>query len=215
MGNNMGNNPNAPTTDLFLVRHGRTDWNAEGRFQGSVERPLDEHGYAQAEAAAGRLSSLNAIYCSHMLRARQTAEVIAQKHTLPIVCAYELREGTYGPIDGMTWEDFKTQYAREIEERDSLPPAERFQYRIIEGAESSADILGRALPCLQALSRCHAGQRIAVVTHGWVMRTLILYFTNFLHAKVHIENGAILHLRGDGENFSIVAHEGVLLGEEK
>lgn len=201
--------PQPLCTDLFLVRHGRTDWNAEGRFQGSIERPLDEHGFMQAEAAAERLTSLDAIYCSHMLRARQTAEAIAKKHKLPIVCAYELREGTYGDIDGMSWEEVNTRFVETIQKRDALSPYDRFHFRFAEGAETSAEILARALPCLQTLSKSHTGQRIAVVTHGWVMRTLFIYFSNFEPDKVQIENGAILHLQGVGEKFSIVAHEGI------
>ncbi len=198
-------------TDLFLVRHGRTDWNAEGRFQGSIERSLDEHGFMQAEDVSRRLSehAFDAIYSSHMLRARQTAEIIARHHKVPIICAYELREGTYGVVDGWKKEEIFSHYADVMEKREALSPKERFHHRLVEGAETSAEILARALPCLQTLSKCHSGQRIAVVTHGWVMRTLMVYLSGFIDDKILIDNAAILHLRGERENLAIAAHEGI------
>ena len=203
-------------TDLFLVRHGRTDWNAEGRFQGAIERELDDAGIGQAEGAAEKLAiePLSAIYSSHMIRARQTAKIIAGRHCVPIVCAYELREGTYGPIDGMMKEEFQARFAKELRERDALPLEQRFHYRLIDGAETNAEILDRVLPCLQTICKNHVGERIAVVTHGWVMRTLFVYLSRYKVDQVQIENGAILHLQATGGDLTIHHHHGIQVGIE-
>lgn len=198
-------------TNLFLVRHGRTDWNALGRFQGRIERPLDEVGIEQAEEVARRLADLeiDAIYSSDMLRARQTADIIAKHHDLPIVFVPDLKEGSYGPIDGIMKEEFHIRFAEVLKVRNALPSKEKFHHRLVEGAETSAEILARALPCLQTISKNHPGQQIIVVTHGWVMRSLFVFFSEFEVDFVNVENGAVLHLHGEGEVLTIAAHEGI------
>lgn len=73
-------------TRIGLIRHGSTAWNKEGRIQGHTDNPLDEEGLQQAEAIAERLSGehWDYIYSSDLLRARQTAEVIAAKLGLQV-----------------------------------------------------------------------------------------------------------------------------------
>ena len=72
---------------IVLVRHGATDWNLQGRCQGSTDRHLSEVGVRQAEQIAALLSGeeIHAIYSSHLRRALQTAEYISQPHKLPVL----------------------------------------------------------------------------------------------------------------------------------
>lgn len=198
--------------DLFIVRHGQTDWNAQGRFQGAIERALDASGIQQAQDVAHKLTMprVDAVYASHMLRARQTAEIIASPHQLPVLCYPELREGTYGSIDGLTYEEFRQRFADTLLHRESLSPWERFHDRLVAGAETSAEIVARALPCLHSLSQLHLGQRVVVVSHGWVMRSLYIYFSAFLDDKISVGNTGILHLQGNAETLAMVAYEGIV-----
>lgn len=204
-------NSDIEPTDLFLVRHGETDWNAENRLQGAIERALNRLGIEQAGETSNRLAALpiRAVYASHMLRARQTAEIIALPHRLPVLCYPELREGTYGPLDGLTQTEFQEQFAEELKNLGSLSPLGRFHKRIVVGAESSAEILKRVLPCLQEISHQHPGQHVVVVTHGWVMRTLYIYFSKFTDDAIRVGNGGMLHLRGEGRTLSMVGSEGI------
>ncbi len=199
------------TTNLYLIRHGQTDWNAEGRFQGLIDRSLNEEGVRQAQSVAQHLSDfpLAALYSSPLLRAYQTAEIIASYHQMAIQRVEELRECTYGPLDGLRWEELHLRCQKELEYRESLSAKERFSYRLVEGAETGEEILQRVLPCLQLLSKKYKGQQIAIVTHGWVLRTLYIYLSRFEIDQVQIENGAMLHLLGNGAELSIKGHQGI------
>ena len=105
-------------TRICLVRHGETVWNAEGRVQGQLDIPLNDVGRAQARATAEALAGhdFTAIYCSDLMRVRQTAEPSARKLALPVSYMAELRERHYGMFETLTYvevrEKFPGQYAR-------------------------------------------------------------------------------------------------------
>jgi broad specificity phosphatase PhoE len=89
---------------LLLARHGQTDWNAERRWQGHTDRPLNERGRAQAKALAERLADveLTAIYSSDLARARDTAAVVAERQGLEVRTLRDLREVDVGSWAGLT-----------------------------------------------------------------------------------------------------------------
>jgi hypothetical protein len=88
-------------TTLLLVRHGETDWNADGRLQG---RPLSDFGRRQARELAGELEDeeLDAIYSSDLARAQETAEIVGERIGLPVVLDPDLREKDWGNWEGLT-----------------------------------------------------------------------------------------------------------------
>ena len=87
---------------LILIRHGRTEWNAEARVQGRTDIPLDAVGRAQAQSIAKRLSSiqLKAIYTSPLLRAAETAQEIAAYHACSVNRIAEMTEINFGAWEG-------------------------------------------------------------------------------------------------------------------
>jgi broad specificity phosphatase PhoE len=136
---------------LLLVRHGETDWNAEGRLQGHTDRPLNEHGRRQARALAERLAGddIAAVYASDLARARETAEILGAKLGLPVVLDAGLRERDWGNWEGLTGS-----------ERDRVEHAG-------EPAEEHAE---RVLTAVRGIAERHPGARIVVVTHGGSLR---------------------------------------------
>ncbi len=151
---------------ICLVRHGETAWNAEGRVQGQLDIPLNELGRAQAEATSEALAGqdFSAIYCSDLMRVRQTAEPSAKRLALPVVYAAALRERHYGMFETLTYaevrERFPQQYARF---RDKDPDFD------FEGGESLRNFAERSLNVVRGLIDRHPGEQILVFTHGGVL----------------------------------------------
>ena len=155
-------------TELTVVRHGETVWNALGRQQGHLNSDLTELGIAQARAVAEALSGecFDALYSSDLGRAVQTAVVIAERLGLEIVTDVRLRERNLGVMQGLTMEQFQQRCPREYELFRQGNP----DYCIPEG-ESARQRCERAVACGDELARRHAGQRVLIVTHGGVLQS--------------------------------------------
>jgi broad specificity phosphatase PhoE len=139
-------------TTLLLVRHGETDWNADGRLQGQTDRPLSDFGRRQARQLADELAAeeLDAIYSSDLVRARETAEMVGQRVGLPIELDPDLREKDWGSWEGLTGV-----------ERD----------RVEFVGESTDAHQERILRALRRISERHPnGGSVLVVTHGGSIR---------------------------------------------
>jgi broad specificity phosphatase PhoE len=138
-------------TELLLIRHGETDWNAEGRLQGHTDRPLNDHGRRQAQRLADELAGeeLEAIYSSDLARARETAEIVGERLGLPVVLDPDLREKNWG-----TWE--------------GLTPVERDTVELV--GESTEEHAARTLGALRRIAERHPEGRVLVVTHGGSLR---------------------------------------------
>lgn len=139
-------------TTLLLVRHGETDWNAEGRLQGHTDRPLSDYGRRQARRLAEELEGeeLEAIYSSDLARAHETAEIVGERLGLPISLEPALREKDWGSWEGL-----------DAVERD----------RVEFVGESTEAHQERMLRALLRIAELHPGNGgVLVVTHGGSMR---------------------------------------------
>lgn len=156
---------------IFLIRHGLTAWNALRRFQGACDIPLSEDGSAQAACIAERCSGLNIerIYHSPLLRAGQTAQIIAQATGAPLIPCRDLREVCMGDFQGLTLEEARARYPEQSAayfpvNAHTAPP----------GGESMLDVQRRAVAALVAIEREAQGcARIAIVSHGALLKALI------------------------------------------
>ena len=99
-------------TTLFLVRHGRTDWNKEGVFRGHKDVPLDEVGRKEALLVGERLKGegIKGVYSSPLSRAKETAEAIAQFHNAEVEVVEELIDLHFGEWEGMSLKEVQEQY---------------------------------------------------------------------------------------------------------
>ena len=158
-----------PERHLLLARHGETDWNAAGRWQGHTDVPLNATGRAQALALAARLRAegVRAIAPSDLCRARGTAEIVGEALGLEVhLVDGALRERAYGAWEGLTRCEcearFPEEWARHVSDPRSPPP----------GGESADALLARVVPAVH-----RAAERLAsptlLVTHGGVMRAFL------------------------------------------
>lgn len=153
-------------TRFCLIRHGETQWNADGRVQGQLDIPLSEVGVGQARAVARALGGekFDALYCSDLVRVRQTAQPLAEKLGLEVRLDPRLRERHYGVFQGMTYADAKEKIPegyRRFREKD---PDYDF-----ESGESLSQFSERALACLSSLARENEGKSIVIFTHGGIV----------------------------------------------
>jgi broad specificity phosphatase PhoE len=156
---------------LHLVRHGTTVWNAEGRLQGQSDVPLSAEGRVQAERVARRLAAvpLSAVWCSDLARARETAEIVAASHDLPVTATPLLREVMFGSWEGLTRDDIVRQgdgAAFEAYLCDALAhPA--------PDSEPLPAMWERLLGALRAIRCAHEEGSVAVIGHGSSLRVLL------------------------------------------
>ncbi|MDQ3042179.1 MAG: histidine phosphatase family protein [Acidobacteriota bacterium] len=154
------------STKLIIIRHGETVWNVEGKKQGQFDSPLTLLGIEQAKALARRLTEepFTALYASDLGRAYKTAEYIAARANHEIFPEPGLRERNFGIFQGLTDEQIKNKYPAEYHSH----LADTVNYRIPEG-ESLRQFYERGTACLENLTARHAGEIIAVVTHGGII----------------------------------------------
>ena len=151
---------------LVLVRHGETDWNMVRRIQGQLDEPLNAVGVQQAKAAAARFGPgmVDAIHCSDLLRASQTAAEIGAVTGVPVVPETVWRERHFGRFQGWVYADIQRddpETYRRIEARD--PDLD------LQGGESLMQVRARIEAALAGLVQRYRGQRVVVVSHGGVL----------------------------------------------
>ena len=150
---------------IGMIRHGETDWNKEGRIQGSTDVPLNELGIRQAERLARRLAQVDdawdVVYTSDLSRAWRTACIIAEALRLPAPQKdRRLREKSFGEAEGTTPEERAARWGDDWRER-------------VRGAETDEQVVRRGTAALNDIMARHAGGNILLVTHGgWIVRML-------------------------------------------
>ena len=99
-------------TEIFLIRHGETAWNAERRLQGHLDIPLNEEGERQAAALARALAgeTVDLIVSSDLSRAASTARAVAERHGLPLHTDAALRERCFGAFEGLLYDERESHF---------------------------------------------------------------------------------------------------------
>jgi broad specificity phosphatase PhoE len=179
-------------TKLWLVRHGQTDWNFTGRWQGqSPAAPgLNNLGRAQVLMMIRKqLKKLNlsAIYSSDLLRARQTAELIAESLEMTVTLEPRLREIDLGVWEGMLSKEIEARYSSELAERDRNPLNTRAPL-----GESLHDVRARVFAAVNDIADKHPNESILIVSHGIALAAIICRFEGFRMEDVyqHIPDNA-------------------------
>jgi broad specificity phosphatase PhoE len=170
-------------TTLLLARHGETDWNREGRWQGWADPPLNDTGRAQARLLAEQLreTPFDAVYSSDLERARETAEILAAPHGVPVVLDRDLREIDVGSWSGLTREEI----------------AERFPDGSRPDGETHEQQAARVRAAVTRIAREHPGGRVLVVGHGGTIRSIHDVITDLPYHPIANCGVLEVHFRGD------------------
>jgi broad specificity phosphatase PhoE len=155
-----------PSRSFFCLRHGATDWNREGRFQGRTDNPINDEGIAQAFAAARRIQKLriDRVVSSPLRRARKTAEIIAAASTAPVVIDDDLIEIDYGSLEGQVIADaMRAHNLKTTEDLSSIMPPDSEPWPLITE---------RVLRCVGKWLDADPEASILFVCHFVVMQAL-------------------------------------------
>jgi phosphoserine phosphatase len=156
---------------LIIIRHGESEWNRIGRYQGQADAPLSELGLRQAAALAERLRNerFDAIYTSPLQRAAKTAESVAQHHpTVPFFTEPALLEIHHGDWQGLMVDEVKERYGEGLAEWRMHPTRAQ-----MPGGESFSNILKRVLDLKDRLLERYRDGMVLVSTHDVVVKILV------------------------------------------
>jgi len=165
-------------TKLFLVRHGQSAGNAEGRFGGHSPTPLSKLGEEQAEKTAKVLAreGITAVYSSDLLRAVKTAEPLARLLGIPVVHTPAFRERNVGVLEGLTFDESKAEFPK-----DYYALVNRDVHHVITQGESYRHLLRRTTAELREIFKRHAGERVAIYSHTGAICFMTLHLMGAIH----------------------------------
>ena len=182
---------------IFLARHGETEWNRVGRWQGKTDIPLSDVGRTQAHALRERMRGrgIARVYASDLGRARETADIVAAALGLtPVTLDERLRERGFGCFEGLTRAECELHHpaawARYLADRRSTPP----------DAEPQAQVVARMIAALTEIATA-APQDGAVlaVSHGGAIRSFVHAVTGLTPPP--LDNGALFRARFEDNRF--------------
>ena len=193
-------------TTITLARHGETDWNAERRFQGHADPPLNERGREQARALAGALGDtpLKAIYSSDLRRSEETARIVGDTRGIEPEPRSELREIDVGEWSGLTFPEIEERYPEGV--RRHREGGDGW-----EEGEPHAAMQQRVVTAVRRIASEHPDESVLVVIHGGTMRALMAAaeavdfptyrrshtgnsFENGSFVRIAVENGELTRL---------------------
>ena len=167
------------TASILLVRHGQTEWNVQGRYQGQMDSALTPRGRAEAKALGERLRQqgrdISSVWSSDLPRASDTAHILVAElqeagRKYDVLLDPRLRERSFGILEGLTREECRRKHPEEIRKFSADG-----DYAISGGGESRSTLVQRAEEALLGIAKRSMGQTCLVVTHGAVVSTLMRY----------------------------------------
>jgi alpha-ribazole phosphatase len=155
---------------VLLVRHGQTNWNLTGRFQGQTDVPLNATGYRQAAAVSRILSTacMQAVYTSDLQRARETARHIAAPLSLTVQVEPGMREMAFGQWEGLTYAEILQRDAKALMAWQKAP-----QCLAPPHGETLTQVADRVRRALTRLVERHRDHSLVLVAHGGSLRILL------------------------------------------
>lgn len=163
------------TTSVTLIRHGETEWNLSGRWQGHADSPLSQRGVAQAEALGKRMKSddFDFFYSSDLGRAMHTSRLVGGPSGWEVIPREDLRERDLGVLEALTTEEMLESEAEIYRSFRNDGP----EY-VPPGGESFKQFCDRCSKAVEAIALAHEGAKIGIVTHGGVLGALFRYVLN-------------------------------------
>jgi broad specificity phosphatase PhoE len=210
----MINTISNPYCQLYLVRHGETEWNIIKRIQGQLDSELTENGISESKKQAEKLKDVmfDAIFSSDLSRATKTAEILKLDRQLVIATHKALRERTFGEYDGSFGDAYTKSIKHLLDTYEKLTEKQRWEYKFAPGYESDEELVRRFITTLREIAVAYIGKTVLVVTHGGNLRTFLTHVGYAAHGELTpgtFKNAGYVKVRSDGVDFFIDEVEGV------
>lgn len=180
---------------IILIRHGETEYNRKGRWQGWTDMPLNKKGIQQAKQLAERFHNeiIDALFASDLKRALQTAESLAKRLDIKTIPTKKLRERNMGIFEGMDWkeaqEKHKSLFKKFIDHRN-----ETFKDH---GGETIKEVNMRIKLFIKEIRKKHKDKAVAIVTHGGTKFHILKLLAKEMPEDLKFGNTAITILKKD------------------
>ena len=191
-------------TEIIIIRHGETEWNKTGRFQGHSDVPLSAQGRAQAEALGRNLviDHVDAIYASDLTRAMETAAPLAERFGLEVISDPLLRELNFGAWEGRNFNDINAENPDAMKNFYNDP-----EQANIPGSEPFPEFQRRVAGRVREIVAQERGKRVVIVSHGASIRILLADILSMpIRSIWHVSqlNTAVNKIRFEDDGFAIV-----------
>ncbi|KKP66154.1 MAG: Phosphoglycerate mutase family protein [Candidatus Roizmanbacteria bacterium GW2011_GWA2_35_19] len=195
---------------IYLVRHGETDWNADGIIQGHSDIPLNKNGEKQAEELGKELKRIDfdAVFSSDLIRAKKSAEIITSGKNINIITSIALRERDFGSYEG---KHFSLLSKDETSELISLYDHKEKKREEL-GVETDRSLEARFIPYIREICQKNLDKNVLVVIHGGIMRWFLMHikYGDIRSLPVgSISNMAYAKIESDGVNFTVKKTSGI------
>jgi broad specificity phosphatase PhoE len=199
-------------TTIYVVRHGQSEANVADKH--GLDTKLSSKGKEQAKEAARKFKDLtfDAIFSSPLVRAKETAEIIAEEHKLEVLTHDALRERHEGILDGRKGSEVKKEFAKMYEMRRELPYEEWKTKNLVEGYEADESLMSRFITALREIAIAYPGKTILVASHVGIMKTFLIHLGMGTHKTLPgqaFKNTGFIKLRTDGVDFFVDELNGV------
>lgn len=181
-------------TEILLIRHGETEWNASGRFQGSKDISLAEEGVVQAKFLKERLQNdFDIVYASPLSRAMETAEIICEGTNLNPIPEDGIKEIGFGSWEGLTIDQIRDQYPEEF----NIWRTDEENAALMGGDLSLKQASFRAKEAILKIASANRGKKIIIVAHGGIIKAGLIGLFDWkmtMYHKFNLGNTAITKL---------------------
>ncbi len=197
---------------IYLVRHGESEGNI-GKIVGG-NPPLTENGRSQAAETGKKLRDVHfdAAFSSTLLRAKQTAEIIAIEKDLAVETRDVIRERSYGPLEGSSVDKLDEKIKEMRAGLETLVDEAKLHNIYPEGVENNENMAGRMITFIREIAAAYPGKTVLVVSHGGIIRAFLIHLgfgTYESFRPMDIMNTAFAKISTDGVEFKILETDGI------
>lgn len=191
-------------TEILLIRHGVTEWNKLGKFQGKADIPLSDEGRSQAMALKESLhGEFQAVYASPLVRAMETARILCQDTNQQVIPCEGMKEIDFGAWEGLTLDEIKNTYPKEF----AAWRSDEKEGPFIGGDISIRNASIRASEAIRRVAENHPEDKILIIAHGGIIKAGLIGLFEWKMTMYHhfyLGNTAISKVSFRNSNYPIL-----------